>query len=148
MSKVLVAVDGEEQAGAAARYLIDRARNSAGGFFMIAGVQPVRTAAAGALGCDLVRQICDTAGPWLDDAGIRYEICSRVGDIGDVVSTLSRDETYNEIVIIARAEDSFKATLQRLLGLKPRSPVRKIAARDGIPVTLVRAPPSPNIFSL
>ncbi|MEZ5899969.1 MAG: hypothetical protein AB7S74_11655 [Hyphomicrobium sp.] len=144
MSKVLVAVEGEEQAGAAARYLIDRARNSVGGFFMIAGVQPARTGT----GCDLVRQICDTAGPWLDDAGIRYEICSRVGDFGDVVSALSRDETYNEIVIIAQAEDSFKATLQRLLGLKPRNPVRRIAARDGTPVTLVRAPPSPNIFSL
>lgn len=149
MSKVLVAVEGEEQAGAAARYLIDRARTSRDGFILIASVQPfVGSRRAVASQADLIRQICETAGPWLDDAGIRYEVRTRSGDLGDVVNEITSRESYDEIVIIARAQDTFKATLQRLLGLPPHNPVRQIAARGGIPVTLVQARPTPSIFHL
>ncbi len=83
----------------------------------------------------------------MDAVGIRYEMVTRFGDVGDIVVEIARQEACDEIILVTRAEDSFELTLQRLLGLAPRNSAWRIAS-EGLPVTLVRPGCQPRNFYL
>lgn len=146
MTKVLVAVDGEEQAGAAARFLIEHARRTSGGELIIARIDSDTGAArrgshmrtkSFSEESHTGSRLSETAGPWLENSGIQYEIRTMSGDVADVVARLSDQEECDEIVFISRPAGPLGFTIERLIGLRPWTSIDRIVAHSKIPVTVV-----------
>lgn len=107
MDKVLIAVDGEEEAGRATAYLIDRSANSDAAEFVIVTVCTANELTAEAIRADRGRRKASVEGarPWLEYAGLAYEFSKRAGDFAAVVNEYLADHEFAEVVLISSRLD-------------------------------------------
>ena len=103
MDKVLIAADGEEEAGRATAYLIDRSAKSDAAEFVIVTVCTSNQPAAEASWADRGRRAAAVEGarPWLEYAGLTYEFSKKAGDFAAVVNDYLADHEFAEVVLIS-----------------------------------------------
>lgn len=129
MDRVLIAIDGDEQAGPATAYLIERVHGGCTDAFVVITVRapPARPPRApdgqcnpGQLhGCVArsrrkKRHSVEGARPWLDDAGVPYQFFWETGELSQVVSRLMGEQEFSEVVVVSRQRSpvSYLQTLQ------------------------------------
>lgn len=156
MDRVLIAVDGEEQAGRATAYLIDRVHETSELEIVVLTVQsaeppplpetapdpyPLRLSAAKRRRKS--PSAVEGARPWLEGAGVRYEFLRETGDLSEVVNRMVREQVFNEVVLVSQ-EPLANRFLAPWTGSYRRSTLAKLKPPRCTRLFLVRSgrPPS------
>jgi hypothetical protein len=145
MDRVLIAVDGEEQAGPATAYLIERVQDSSALDLLVITVQaphpheesPARD--EGKRKPQKLRLSVEVARPWLDDAGVHYEFVEETGDLSEVVNRLVKEHNFSEVVLVSQDTRSSQGFLAPLMGRARPSALARLETPDQTRVSVVQA---------
>lgn len=147
MPKILVVVDGKDQATAAIAHLVDSGERTSEDSVLILNVQPPRQPWQQAntprmlLDSELSRQsryIRNAMGPWLAEAGIAFETRNCLGDVAKIVNRLAEEEFCDEILIAEPEAGRWAKFVERVTGVRPASYVDRIIPEAPVPVIVVK----------
>ena len=143
MDRVLIAVDGAEQAGPATAYLIERVHGGCALEFVVITVEapPVRRThppvhrSPSQLQSGVSRKkrnprpSVEGARPWLDDAGVRYQFIWETGDLSQVINRLASEQDFSEVVVVSPQATASSRILGPLMGRSSASDLRQLQTR-------------------
>lgn len=152
MDRVLIAIDGDEQAGPATAYLIERVHGGCTNEFVVITVQapparPPRAPDGHSNPSQLHRCVArsrrkkrhsvEGARPWLDDAGVPYQFFWETGELSQVVSRLMDEQDFSEVVVVSRQASVPNRLLGPLMGRTRSSYLQTLQTRWRTRISLI-----------
>lgn len=148
MPKILVVVEGKDQAVAAIAQLMDSGERTGLDHVLILNVHPQTqpwqqsNTPKMLLEHELQRQteyIRNATAPWLAEAGITFEARNCSGDVAKTVSRIVQDERCDEILIAEPRTGRWTRFVERMTGKRPASYLDRIIPEVAVPVSVVKA---------
>lgn len=153
MDRVLIAVDGAEQAGPATAYLIERVHGGCALEFVVITVEapsarrtqlaehrtPNQLQSGVASKKSKSRPSVEGARPWLDDAGVRYQFFWETGDLSQVLNRLVGEQDFSEVVVVSPQATASSRFLGPLMGRTNPSDLRQLQLRWRTRISVVTA---------
>lgn len=153
MERVLIAVDGAEQAGPATAYLIERVHGGCELEFVVITVEapparrthrvehPSSHQIQGGVSRERrkPRPSVEGARPWLDDAGVRYQFIWETGELSQVLNRLVGEQAFSEVVVVSPQTTASSRILGPLMGRTGPCDLRHLQTRWRTRISVVTA---------
>lgn len=159
MDRVLIAVDGEDQAGPATAYLIERVHGGCELEFVVITVQAPpsrslqhteRQSRQSELHGRVVRSrrkkrfSVEGARPWLDEAGVPCQFIWETGDLSQVINRWIGEQDFQEVVVVSRQTPLPARLLAPMIGGKGASYLDRLQTRWRTRLSLITANREPD----
>lgn len=147
MSKILVVVDGKDQAVSAIAQMMEAGPRTSEDRVLILSVNPPTqpwqksNTPKKLRETELEKQrayLRNAMQPWLSSAGIEFETRNCFGDVANTVSHLVEEEGCDEIVIAEPKVGRWAKILERITGVRTPSYVDRILPAARVPVIVVK----------